>query len=127
MTPSKSKTIARSAIRAGMRTAVSPVAAHAYLLAGSHRDLEAVLLRRVRTFVGQVVVAVRIVGAVEVHLVEVRAVRRQIEIAAGRIGFGAAGQIAEGDEQVIGIGDLDEDGELQLRALEGELERADAT
>src|SRR5215831_990019 len=85
-TPSKSKTIARSATRSGCRT-------HAF--AGANRQLQPVLRRRIRTFVAGVVVAVREVRPVEIELVDALRVSLEIQIPAAGVRLGAAGQVGE--------------------------------
>src|SRR3981189_2184539 len=101
MTPSKSKTIARSIKQSKVTSRTSTPRWHSsffafhfqlYLLAGANRDRQAVLARRVGTLVRLVVVAVRVVGAVEVHLVDVRAVGRQGRRGARCGGSGCGGQ-----------------------------------
>src|SRR5258707_8981303 len=125
MTPSKSKTIARrikeskvASRKSTPRSLYSFVAFHfqLYLLAGANRDRQAILAWRVGTLVRLVVVAVRVVGAVEVHLVDVRAVGRQVQIAAGWGGLGAAWQGVEGNEEMLRVGHFDEHHQLALGA-----------
>src|SRR5262249_26310845 len=91
MTPSKSKTIARSATSGGGPLAV------AHPFAGANRHFQAILLRRQRAFVRDVVVAVGVVGAVEIELVDPLRVAIEIEVAPGGVRLGAVRQVPEHD------------------------------
>src|SRR6188474_2503874 len=97
MTPSKSKTIAcRLTLTSYCRL---------HLLSGSHRNLQAVLGGRIGALPGRAVVAVRIVGAVEIDLVDARGAAIEVHESPGRVGFRSARQIGERDEQpVVGLG-----------------------
>src|SRR5262245_38747300 len=103
MTPSKSKTTALSATL-GVRSLQS--------LAGPDGNRQPVFPWWIGTLVGLVVVAVRLVGAVEIQNVRAGRVAVEIDIPAGGIGFRAAGQIAEEHEEVVEVRGrrLDEDG-----------------
>src|SRR5438034_1388060 len=87
-TPSKSKTIARSATCTSGR-----LAPHAF--SGADRNLQPVLWRRVRTLVRRVVVAVRMVSAVEIELVDSLRIAIEIKIPSGGVRLGAARHVAE--------------------------------
>src|SRR5688572_29595560 len=117
ITPSKSKTIACRA-RSGM----------VHALARANGGVEPVLFRRIGAVELRTVIAVRVVGDIEVD--DVDAGRRGIElhVAAGRIRLGAAGLIGERHEQPIGLRrlDVDECRQPHRLALQRELERADA-
>src|SRR5207248_866838 len=65
------------------------------LFARADWNLQTVLGRRIWTLVRGVVVAVRVVRAVEVELVDALRIPIEIEIPAGRVRFGSAGQIVE--------------------------------
>src|SRR5215470_11902088 len=87
-TPSKSKTIA-----------FSPTLRIRLLefLAGVDRHFQAVFDGRDRTLVGRVVVAVRVVGAVEIDLVDAGRRAIEIHVAPAGIRFGAARHVVERD------------------------------
>src|ERR1035437_1451015 len=87
-----------------------------------------ILGRWVRTVERRVVVAVRMIRAIEVDDVDAGGVAIEIEIASGRVRFGAARQIGKRHEEVIDVrrADLDKRGELERLALQAEFERADA-
>src|ERR1700722_6452982 len=87
MTPSKSKTMAFS---------IASALGFPDALAGMNRQLEAILGWRIGTFPCRVVVAVRMVGPVEINLVDPGRVALEIHEAAGRVRFGAAREIAKG-------------------------------
>src|SRR5258708_36291237 len=115
MTPSKSKTIARSIKESKVASRKLTPRSHSsffafhfqlYLLAGANRDRQAILAWRVGALVRLGVVGVRVVGAVGVRLVDVRAVGRQVQIAAGWGGLGGAGRGGEGNEEEPGGGHL---------------------
>src|SRR5437763_433548 len=93
-TPSKSKTIARSATAHSDRTPRS--------LAGPNRHLQSVFFRRIWALVRRVVVTVRMVRSVEVELVDADGITVQIEVATRGISFRAAGHVAEHDGQMFG-------------------------
>ena len=85
---------------------------------------EAVLARRIRAIVLRVVDAVRVIGAVEIEVVEPGGGAIEIEVAAADVGLGAVGRIAERHEQplhrpVVGF---DEGGERERLALDREAE-----
>src|SRR5262245_40245243 len=86
MTPSKSKMIARSATSAFQM--LEP-------FARANRNLEAVFQRRIRTVVHGIVVAKRVIGAIEVDLIDAGRIPGEIEVAAAGICFGTTRQIAE--------------------------------
>src|SRR5512138_2142414 len=93
-TPSKSKTIARSATRSsGGRTP------HAF--AGADGDFQPVLPRRDWTFVSRVVIAIWKVRAVEIELVDALRIAIEIQVAAAGVGFGAARHVVEHDREML--------------------------
>ena len=90
--------------------------------------VEPVFLRRERAVVLRAVVAVRVIGDVEVDDVDAGRRRIELHVAAGRIGFGAAGQVGERHEQPIDIArfEIAKRGQPQRLALQRKLQRADA-
>src|SRR5689334_2525061 len=87
-TPSKSKTIARSATRSsGGRTP------HAF--AGADGNFQPIFPRRDWTFVAGVVVAIRKVRAVEIELVDTLRIAIEIQVAAAGVRLRAAGHVVE--------------------------------
>src|SRR3954451_11686202 len=97
MTPSKSKMMAAS----GMKTFQLLLAFCLHLFARAYRNLQAIFGRRIRAFPRRAVVAVRVVGAVEVHFVDAGRAAIEIHEAAGGIGFRSARQVGEGHEQAV--------------------------
>ena len=79
------------------------------------------------TVVGRIVIAVRVVRAVEVDEVDAGSGPIEIEVPAGRIGLAAAGEIHERHEQPVQVGRtlLDKRAQRQRLAPHAELERAD--
>src|SRR5437773_5438279 len=61
--------------------------------AGANRSLQTVFQRRVRAIEAGVVIAVRMIRAVEIEVVNTGCVAIEIEITASGIGFSAGGQI----------------------------------
>src|ERR1700722_2956407 len=109
MTPSKSNTMARSTLAFDFFL-LEP-------LARANRDLQAVFRRGVRAVVVRVVVAVRVIRAVEVEVVDPGAVAIEVEISPGGIGFRSCRQIAERHEQVIEVRRAAFDERRQLQRL----------
>ena len=90
--------------------------------------VEPVLLRRERAVVLGAVVAVRVIGDVEVDDVDAGRRRIELHVAPGRVGFGAARQIGERHEQPLHVPrfEIDERRQPQRLALQREFQRADA-
>src|SRR4029453_15359612 len=75
----------------------------AHALARADRNRQTVLARRVRAVVLRVVVAERVIGAVEVQIVDAGRCPIELEIPAAWITFGSVREIAKRNEQMIGV------------------------
>ena len=91
-------------------------------------DLQLIFTRRERTYPLRVEVAVRVVGPVEIELVDAGRGAIEVEIAAGRVGFVAAREIAERHEETIdgACRRRGKRGQRHRLTLQRELQRADA-
>ncbi len=128
ITPSKSNTIACRSARARSRRHGMARIRLVHFLAGANRHGEPVLLRRERAVVLWAVVAVGVVGDVEVDDVDAGRSRIELHVSAGRIGVGAAGRVGERHEQAVDIAgfQIAERRQPHRLPLQRELQRADA-
>src|SRR4051812_14263527 len=118
ITPSKSNTIARI-------TASGPRLVF-QLFSSVDRHFEPVFGWRIRTLEGGVVDAVRMVGLVEIELVNAAGGAIEVDVAPGCIRLGAARHVAEHSRQPVDVGcaALDEGRERHRLPLERDLECA---
>src|SRR5436190_5471595 len=107
MTPSKSKTIARRDISLSLGPRDLRVGTF-HSFAGMDGDLQTILARWEWALIRGVVVTVRMVGAVEVELVDAGAIPVDVEEPSSSVRFRAAGEVAERHEEAGGFSDFEE-------------------